>query len=122
MPAFSASALPALDTDAYGMCPPTAASSPLHVAHAAPQVPRALYPAIEARAHGWLEPVPGEAGGHRVYWEESGAADGAPVLFLHGGPGGGTTPSHRCFFDPKGAEAGTFFSKEQLRAPAAGRS
>ena len=26
---------------------------------------------------------------------------GKPVIFLHGGPGGGCTPGHRCFFDPK---------------------
>lgn len=37
---------------------------------------------------------------HTLYWEESGNPDGQPVLFLHGGPGGGTTPTHRRFFDP----------------------
>ena len=37
---------------------------------------------------------------HGVYWETSGAPDGVPVLFLHGGPGAGTTPVHRRFFDP----------------------
>jgi proline iminopeptidase len=39
-------------------------------------------------------------GHHRIYWEQSGKADGAPVLFLHGGPGSGTEPRHRRFFDP----------------------
>ena len=39
-------------------------------------------------------------GGHVMYWEQSGNANGAPVLFLHGGPGAGTTPTHRRFFDP----------------------
>lgn len=38
---------------------------------------------------------------HTLYWEESGNPDGLPVLFLHGGPGGGTSPLHRRFFDPK---------------------
>lgn len=38
--------------------------------------------------------------GHLMYWEQSGSATGAPVLFLHGGPGAGTTPTHRRFFDP----------------------
>ena len=37
---------------------------------------------------------------HTLYWEESGNPQGVPVLFLHGGPGAGTAPSHRQFFDP----------------------
>lgn len=37
---------------------------------------------------------------HTLYWEECGNPDGVPVLFLHGGPGGGITPTHRQFFDP----------------------
>ncbi len=35
-----------------------------------------------------------------LYWECSGNPDGAPVLFVHGGPGGGTTDDHRRMFDP----------------------
>src|SRR5690606_9318509 len=38
---------------------------------------------------------------HEIYWEESGNPEGKPVAFLHGGPGGGTEPKHRRFFDPK---------------------
>ncbi len=37
---------------------------------------------------------------HRVYWEECGNPQGIPVLFLHGGPGAGASPTHRRFFDP----------------------
>ncbi len=37
---------------------------------------------------------------HDIYWEQSGNPQGAPVVFLHGGPGGGTAPKHRQFFDP----------------------
>ncbi|RJF97167.1 prolyl aminopeptidase [Noviherbaspirillum saxi] len=37
---------------------------------------------------------------HTLYWEESGNPQGQPVLVLHGGPGGGTSPRQRCFFDP----------------------
>ncbi|RBA24672.1 prolyl aminopeptidase [Herminiimonas fonticola] len=37
---------------------------------------------------------------HTLYWEECGNPVGVPVLFLHGGPGGGITPMHRQFFDP----------------------
>ena len=37
---------------------------------------------------------------HTLHVEESGNPDGAPVLFLHGGPGAGISPIHRRFFDP----------------------
>ncbi|HOE42226.1 MAG TPA: prolyl aminopeptidase [Rhodoferax sp.] len=37
---------------------------------------------------------------HTIYWEECGNPGGAPVLFLHGGPGAGLSPEHRQFFDP----------------------
>lgn len=38
---------------------------------------------------------------HTLYWEESGNPTGLPVLFLHGGPGSGTSPMHRRFLDPE---------------------
>lgn len=37
---------------------------------------------------------------HTLYWEECGNPDGVPVLFLHGGPGAGLSPTHRRYFDP----------------------
>lgn len=37
---------------------------------------------------------------HTLYWEQSGNPNGIPVVFLHGGPGAGSTPTHRRFFDP----------------------
>lgn len=37
---------------------------------------------------------------HTLYWEECGNPGGLPVLFLHGGPGGGLSPRQRRFFDP----------------------
>jgi proline iminopeptidase len=37
---------------------------------------------------------------HTIYWEQSGNPEGVPVLFLHGGPGAGASPTHRRFFDP----------------------
>lgn len=43
-----------------------------------------MYPRSPARRKGLLE-----VGGQSVYWEESGAPDGIPALYLHGGPGGG---------------------------------
>jgi proline iminopeptidase len=55
-----------------------------------------LHPEQEPHASGWLA----VGGGHELYWEESGNPDGVPVVFLHGGPGGGCLPFHRRFFDP----------------------
>lgn len=37
---------------------------------------------------------------HKIYFEESGNPQGTPILFLHGGPGGGTEPDHRRLYDP----------------------
>ena len=55
-----------------------------------------LFPPIEPYRHGMLA----VDDLHTLYWEECGNPDGEPVLFLHGGPGGGTGASHRRFFDP----------------------
>eukprot|EP00249_Psilotum_nudum_P012635 c23894_g1_i1 orf=827-1858(+) len=38
---------------------------------------------------------------HTLHWEESGNPDGYPVVFLHGGPGAGTSSGNRRFFDPE---------------------
>ncbi len=57
---------------------------------------RTLYPAIEPYDSGMLAVGDGQS----VYWEVSGNPDGKPAVFLHGGPGGGTAPAHRRFFDP----------------------
>jgi proline iminopeptidase len=38
---------------------------------------------------------------HELYYEESGNPKGKPVVFLHGGPGGATSPAMRRFFNPR---------------------
>ena len=38
---------------------------------------------------------------HDIYYEISGKKDGLPALVMHGGPGGGSSPSYRGFFDPE---------------------
>ncbi|MGH6720074.1 MAG: prolyl aminopeptidase [Alphaproteobacteria bacterium] len=58
--------------------------------------PRKPYPPIEPYATTMLE----VGGPHRVYVEQSGNPQGKPVVFVHGGPGGGTDPAHRSLFDP----------------------
>jgi proline iminopeptidase len=55
-----------------------------------------LYPEIDPNAVGRLV----VDSRHTLYWEESGRHDGVPVVFLHGGPGGGSLPHHRRFYDP----------------------
>lgn len=57
---------------------------------------RTLYPEIQPFRFGHLD----VGNGQQVYWELSGNPDGKPVVFLHGGPGGGTDPAYRQFFDP----------------------
>ncbi|MEE1655604.1 prolyl aminopeptidase [Microvirga sp. CF3062] len=58
---------------------------------------RSFYPEIEPYDHGMLD----VGDGHRVYWELCGNPQGKPVVFLHGGPGGGCTPTQRRLFDPE---------------------
>jgi len=55
-----------------------------------------LYPKLEPYDTGMLD----VGDGHRLYYEQSGNPDGVPVVFLHGGPGAGSNPAHRRFFDP----------------------
>ncbi|KIG15904.1 Proline iminopeptidase [Enhygromyxa salina] len=57
---------------------------------------RELYPDIHPHASGHLR----VSNTHEVYWEVSGNPAGKPVVFVHGGPGGGTSPAQRRFFDP----------------------
>jgi len=55
-----------------------------------------LYPECMPRASGMLA----LDSRHTMYWEECGNRNGVPVLFIHGGPGGGSLPHHRRFYDP----------------------
>lgn len=56
-----------------------------------------LFPHIEPYETGRL-PV---GGGHALYYERCGARDGAPLVFLHGGPGSGASARHRRYYDPQ---------------------
>ena len=56
-----------------------------------------LFSPIEPYAQGMLD----VGDGHSVYWEVSGNPAGIPVAFVHGGPGAGTQPAFRRFFDPR---------------------
>ncbi len=58
---------------------------------------RTLYPEIEPFETGMLKVTDG----HTLYWELSGNPQGKPVVFLHGGPGGGSSPDHRRQFNPE---------------------
>ncbi len=56
-----------------------------------------LYPPIHPYVRHTLAVEPP----HELYVEECGNPGGIPVLFLHGGPGGGCEPYHRQYFDPE---------------------
>ncbi len=58
---------------------------------------RTLYPEIGHNHEYFLE----VGQGHTLYVEECGNPNGIPVLFVHGGPGGGCGPVHRRFFNPE---------------------
>jgi proline iminopeptidase len=58
---------------------------------------RELYPEIEPYESGMLDV--GE--GHALYYERVGTPGAKPAVFLHGGPGGGMSPSHRRQWDPE---------------------
>ena len=57
----------------------------------------ALYPPIRPYRTGRLR----VSALHELYFEESGNPKGKPVVFLHGGPGGGTDARMRRFFNPR---------------------
>jgi len=57
---------------------------------------RCLYPEIDPHDTGFLQ----VSSLHRIYYEQCGNPAGKPVVFLHGGPGGGSSPKTRRFFDP----------------------
>ncbi|KAL3831622.1 hypothetical protein ACJMK2_023355 [Sinanodonta woodiana] len=57
---------------------------------------RDLYPEIEPWDSGMLQ----GSDIHQLYYEQCGNKEGNPVIFIHGGPGGGTSPRDRRFFDP----------------------
>ncbi|MFO0552495.1 MAG: prolyl aminopeptidase [Polyangiaceae bacterium] len=58
---------------------------------------RTLYPSIEPYDQGMLR----VSDVHTIYYEQCGNPNGKPAVFVHGGPGGGTDPKHRRFFDPE---------------------
>ncbi len=55
-----------------------------------------LYPSLHAYNHFTLQ----VDDIHEIYIEECGNPEGAPIVFLHGGPGAGCESYHRRFFDP----------------------
>ena len=61
-----------------------------------PEARRGFYAEVQPYRTGYLDVSPE----HSLYFEESGNPNGKPAVFLHGGPGGGTSPKQRRFFDP----------------------
>jgi len=58
---------------------------------------RTFYPEIDPYETGMLDVGDGQT----IYWEASGNPDGKPAVYLHGGPGGGSSAKQRRIFDPE---------------------
>ena len=56
-----------------------------------------LFPSIEPREKGFLQ----VSKIHSIYWERSGNPKGKKILVIHGGPGGGSQPRYRRYFNPE---------------------
>lgn len=56
-----------------------------------------MYPEIQPYSTGFLK----VSDIHTMYFEEAGNPKGKPVVFLHGGPGGGLIPNYRRYFNPE---------------------
>ena len=69
---------------------------PLAPPRVTPRPEHSRYPPLEPYQQGQL-PVDSL---HRIYWEQSGNPQGKPALFVHGGPGSGTQPDDRRWWDP----------------------
>ena len=59
--------------------------------------PTDLFPALEPYRRGRLK----VSALHTLYFEECGNPAGRPLVFLHGGPGGGCESAQRRYFDPR---------------------
>src|SRR5580698_11460280 len=60
-----------------------------------------LYPQKPFNRDGWLRVETDPRAPHELHWEEYGNPRGGPVLYVHGGPGGGSSPRCSRFFDPR---------------------
>ena len=65
--------------------------------HSSQTIEEILYPEIDAHTTGSLKVT--EL--HTIAWERSGNPAGAPIIVIHGGPGGGSQPSYRRYFNPE---------------------
>jgi proline iminopeptidase len=63
-----------------------------------------LYEPVEPYDFGALKAGDGQT----LYWETVGSPQGLPAVWLHGGPGSGSTPGARRHFDPSAYRAVLF--------------
>ena len=76
---------------------PAARAQPRSSASSANNANEALYAPIRPYQRAYLR----VSALHELYYEQCGQPGGKPAVFLHGGPGGGTAPDMRRFFDPQ---------------------
>lgn len=72
------------------------AAAPTMIGIMSSAAPPPLFDAIDVFDSGMLA----VGDGHQLYYEQCGARDGMPLLFLHGGPGSGCSARHRQLHDP----------------------
>jgi hypothetical protein len=95
--AVRAAAVEAEEAAPARAAPSAPAAAPTAAASEGKAGPRSFYPPIEPYDKGFLQ----VSRMHKIYYEQCGNPRGKPAVFLHGGPGGGISPYHRQYFDPK---------------------
>lgn len=74
--------------------------------------PDTVHTSIVSSRHPPIEPYDSGmlsvSDGHRLYWETCGNPDGTPAVWLHGGPGSGSTVNSRSNFSPEAYRAVLF--------------
>jgi proline iminopeptidase len=58
---------------------------------------QSLFPSIQPFNADWLQTTDNQ----QLYYEQSGNPNGIAVIYLHGGPGGGSNENYRRYFDPE---------------------
>jgi proline iminopeptidase len=76
-----------------------------------------FFPVTAARAEGHID----RPGGHRIYWQDAGAAGGLPIVLVHGGPGGSTSDGYRRTLDSTAMRIVQFDQRGCGRSEPAGR-
>ena len=73
----------------------------VHIACVMSTIPQVLDDVLYPKIEPYLEGTLSVSDHHTIAWECAGNPEGIPVIVIHGGPGGGSQPSYRQYFDPQ---------------------